>query len=104
MDDGGPHVVVAMRRGVGVLMNSAVAAMRVRIMIVRVPVLASTQQKDTRDIDRQPQARDRNSLVKADWNRPYEAQYRFVTDEERNHGQHNGAGKSCEVAQLAGAE
>src|SRR6516165_11950778 len=98
MDDGGSHVVVAMRGGVRVLMGVLMlAAVRVRMVIVCVLVPASTQQKDTRDVDRQSQARDRNSLVEADRNRPYEAQYRFVTDEERNHGQHDCAGKSCEV-------
>src|ERR1700737_1146806 len=78
-----------------------ITGMKVSVSMV-MTVSPSTEQEDAGDIDRQCQERNRNSLIETDRNRPYEARYRLITDEERNHGQHNRAGKSRQIAQLAG--
>src|ERR1700728_2050187 len=98
MDDGGAHVVVAMR---------VAMAMRVgMVMLVGMAtvVAAAAEQERAYDIDDQSKHGDRDRLVEADGHRRDEARDRLITDQDRNHRQHDGAGEAGEVAELSGVE
>ena len=74
------------------------------IMAMLVAMMAAAKQENARDIDDQSQHRDRNGFVEIDRNRPDQALCGFISDQDRDHGEDNGAGKSGEVAELAGTE
>ncbi len=86
------RVVVGM--AVGVIVGVAVI----------VAAAAAAEQERAHDIDDQSKRGDRDRLVEADRHRRNEARDRLVTDQERNHQKHDGAGEAGEVAELAGAE
>src|SRR5215469_2022132 len=67
-------------------------------------VSAATEQPCAGDIDNKTEARNRNGLGKMYWYRLEESDYRFVADEDCNHRQDDGAGKSGKVTQLTGAK
>ena len=79
-----------------------VVAMRV-IMAVTV-MMSAGQQPRAGDIDRQTKHGDRDRLVEADGNRIEQPRYGFITDQQRNHRQNDGAGVSRQVAEFAGTE
>jgi hypothetical protein len=71
---------------------------------VAVIMTAAAEQEHAGDIDDQSEHGDRDRLVEADRHRCKQARDRLVTDEDRDHRQHDGAGEAGEVAELAGAE
>ena len=74
-------------------------------MIVAVVVMMPAgQEPGAGDIDQKAEHGDRDRLVEADRNRVKQPRYRLIADQQRHHRQHDGAGISREVAELAGAE
>ena len=78
------------------------AGMRMAMSVAA--MTAATEQEHARDVDNESQHRNRNGLVEVDRNRPDQAGDGFVADEDRDHGQHDGAGEAGQISQLAGAE
>src|SRR5215813_353963 len=74
------------------------------MMPVPVAMRAAAKHERARDIDAKPECCDRNRLDILDRHRRQEAQHRLVTDQERDHHQHDSAGESRKVAELAGPE
>src|SRR5262245_1369979 len=74
-------------------------AMPVTVIVVVVP-----QQPDAREIDQQSKHCDRNRLTEVDRHGREKTQYCFVPDDQRDHGEHDGAGEAREIAQLARTE
>ena len=93
-------LAIVMRMLVIVIVSMAMAM--AMAMMVRMP--AAAQQQHAGDIDQQSQHGDRDRLVEADRNRRDEARDGLVTDEQRDHGEHDRAGESREIAELAGSE
>ena len=96
MNNGGPHIVVAVMRAMGglvvvffliVIMVMMVMTLRVIMaMVVRLTmgvavVMPAGQQPRARDIDRQANGRNRDRLVEADRNWIEQARYGFVADQ-----------------------
>ena len=91
------HLVVSM-------MIVAAVAVVVPCMAVTVMVVPAAEQENTGHVDDQSEHGDGYRFVVADRNGPDEAGQRLVADQERNHGEDDGAGEPCEVAELASAE
>src|SRR5580700_7923576 len=104
MDDGGAHIVVAMRTAMRVRMLMLMGVAVIMRVTVIVAATAAAEQERAGDIDDQSKHGDRDRLVEADRHRRNEARDRLVTDQDRNHHQYDGAGEAGEVAELAGAE
>ena len=77
-----------------------VVAMRV-IMTV---MMSAGQQPHAGDVHRQTKHGDRDRLVEADGNRSEQPRYGFITDQQGNHRQNDGAAVSRQVTELAGTE
>ena len=75
-----------------------------RVIMAVTVIVPAGQQPRARDIDREPKDGDRDRLVEADRNGVEQALDRLVADQKRDHRQHDGAGKSGEVAEFSGAE
>jgi hypothetical protein len=88
------------------VMGGIVVPMRmvVAMAVSVVMMAASAQQPDTGDIDGQAESRNRDCLGKANGNGCKQPADRLVADQQRDHGQHDGAGEPSKVAQLSGAE
>jgi hypothetical protein len=78
--------------------------MTMRVTMAVATVMPAGQQPGAGDIDRETKHRNRNRLIEADGNRIEQAGYRFIADQQRNHRQNDGAGISCQIAELAGTE
>ena len=98
--------MVAVVMAMTVLMTmTALMTMTVFVTLtVFMTVVAAAEQEDARHIDDQAQHRNRNGFVEIDRNRPDQALRRLIGDQDRDHGEDDGAGKSGEIAELAGAE
>src|ERR1700728_2037365 len=77
------------------------SAMRMAMIVM---MTASAQEKYACDIDDQTERGDRNSLIEIDSDRKEQARDGLVGNQQRDHGQYDGAGESGEIAELAGAE
>src|SRR6516162_6269420 len=73
-------------------------------MFVTMPMIAAAEQEHGDDVHDQTQNGDRNSLVETDRHRSDEARESFIADKKRDHGEHDGAGETGQIAKLAGAE
>ena len=76
----------------------------VAAMAMAVVMSAAAQKPGTGNIHRKTHTGNRDGFceVNLDWRE--QAGHRLVTDQECDHGQHNGAGKAGEIAEFAGAE
>ncbi len=83
-----------------------VAFMRVTMaMTMAVAVMLTTaQQPCARDIHRKTKTGNRDRFGKMNRDGIENTADGFIADQQRDHGQHDGAGKPCEIAELAGAE
>src|SRR6516165_9828204 len=87
------------------LMVLIVAAMRMMMTVfVSMLVIAAAEEDGAHDIHDKAERGNRDCLVKVNPYRPDEAGGRLVADEQRDHGEHDGAGEAGEIAELAGAE
>src|SRR6266704_491421 len=81
-----------------------VAKTMTMIVAMMVVVSAAAQQQHAGHIDQQSEGGDRDRFVEADRNRRDEARDGLVSDQQRDHGEHDRAAESREVAELAGSE
>jgi len=87
------------------LMVIIVAAMRMMMTVfVSMLVIAATEEDGAHDIHDKAKRGDRNCLGEVNRHWPDKTRQRLVADEQRDHGEHDGAGKTGEIAELAGAE
>jgi len=100
--ESGAQIVIAMN---AVVMGMMVIVSIVGIMSMPVMMLVVIAQQDgAEEINAKPEYRDRNGLVERNRHRIDQAIDAFVADQERDHGQHDGAGEGRQVAELAGPE
>src|ERR1700680_3308608 len=66
--------------------------------------VSAAQQPGAYDVHQQAEKRDRNRLAGLAVNRRHDAPDGLVADEKRNQSQHDGAGETGEITQLAGTE
>ena len=92
---GGARAVIMAMRAVTMAMSTGVVAMSA-------VVVAGAQQPRARDIDGQPQAGDGNGLGEMNGHGREQARNRLITDQHRNHCEHDRAGKAGKIAQLPG--
>src|SRR5271170_8293257 len=105
MNDGGPHIVVPVRTLMRVLVFMFVMPMVVPlIVIVPMVVIIAAQKPRARDIDREPEARNRNGFREMDRHGREDAADGFIADQNGDHRKDDGAREAREVAELAGAE
>src|ERR1700733_15597259 len=90
--------------GMVVIMVVVVMIMRVVMGMAVAVMMAAGQKPRAGDIDQKPERGDRDRLIKGDRNRIEKTGYGFIADQKCNHRQHNGAGISGEIAELAGSE
>src|ERR1700689_2899585 len=67
-------------------------------------MLAAAQDPGASDVHQQAEACDRNGLGKMNCYRCQKSQHRLIPDQQCDHRQDDGAGKSGELAELAGAK
>ena len=66
--------------------------------------VADARQRNARDVDKQADNSDQNDLVEIDAGGGHQATYGLIADEQRDHGQHDRAGESRQISQLAFTE
>ena len=75
--------------------------MRVAVVVM---IVFAAQQEGAEQIDAEAGTRDHDRLIEGDRHRRDQALDAFVADQQRDHGERDGAGEGGEVAELAGAE
>ena len=90
------------RRGDAVF--SVVAVLAVPMSVDAAVVMAAAQQPNAGDVHHQAQAGNRDRLAEADRHGGKQPRHSLEADQQRDRGQHDGAGEAGKVAQFAGAE
>jgi hypothetical protein len=104
---GGRRDVVRLVVDVAIAVRPVPVAMIVAVamaMAVAVMMSAAAQQPRAGDVDGQAQTGNRNRLSEVDRHRRKETGDRFVADQQRDHGEDDGACETGKVAKLARAE
>jgi hypothetical protein len=110
MNDRGAHVVVMpdlgamVRRVIVMIMVVVVVLMIVVMPMIVMMVAAAAEQPDAGHVHGETETGDGNRRAKMDRHRVEEAHDGLVADQQRDHGQHDGAAEAGEIAELAGAE
>ena len=74
------------------------------MVVVVIMIMAGAQHPGAEQIDQKPHRGDGGRLGIVDGHGLEQPRRRFVADHQGDQGQHDGAGKAREIAQLAGAE
>ena len=84
--------------------TSRVMLMLVVMRAAMMMIVLVAQQIGAEQIDAEADDRDRDRLIEGDGHRRDQTLDALVADQERDHGERDGAGEGGEVAELAGAE